>query len=276
MRILVTGGTGHLGHAIVSGLRGEGRRVRVLARRPGFHPGVEWIAGDLATGAGIDDAVAGVDAIVHAATNSPAARRGRLRVADLVHSPADVDLDGTRALLAAAEAAAVARFVHVSIAGLEHMKGLAYTRRKLEAEEIVRSSLIPSSIVRATGFYWLLERLFDGMAEQRVLAVPAHVRMAPVDSDEVAAFVVDGLLAGRTGAESFAGPETLTLVELLEKYLDARGRPRRIRRAPVPRRIQRALTAGSTAPGAPRGTTTWAQWLARRDAAGPAELPLAA
>jgi nucleoside-diphosphate-sugar epimerase len=135
MRVLVTGGTGHLGHAIVSGLCGEGRRVRVLARRPGFHPGVEWIAGDLATGAGIDDAVAGVDAIVHAATNSPAARRGRLRVADLVHSPADVDLDGTRALLAAAEAAAVARFVHVSIAGLEHMKGLAYTRRKLEAEE---------------------------------------------------------------------------------------------------------------------------------------------
>ena len=135
MRILVTGGTGHLGRAIVSGLRGEGHRVRILARRPGFHPGVEWTAGDLATGAGIADAVAGVDAIVHAATNSPAARRGRLRVADLVHSPADVDLDGTRALLAAAEAAAVARFVHVSIAGLEHMKGLAYTRRKLEAEE---------------------------------------------------------------------------------------------------------------------------------------------
>ena len=213
---------------------------------------------------------------MHAATNSPAARRGRLRVADLVHSPADVDLDGTRALLAAAEAAAVARFVHVSIAGLEHMKGLAYTRRKLEAEEIVRSSLIPSSIVRATGFYWLLERLFAGMAEQRVLAVPAHVRMAPVDSDEVAAFVVDGLLAGRTGAETFAGPETLTLVELLEQYLDARGHPRRIRRAPVPRRLQRALTAGSTAPGAPRGTTTWAEWLARRDTAGPAELPLAA
>jgi len=140
----------------------------------------------------------------------------------------------------------------------------------------VRSSLIPSSIVRATGFYWLLERLFAGVAEQRVLAAPAHVSMAPVDSDEFAAFVVDGLLAGRTGAETFAGPETLTLVELLEQYLDARGHPRRIRRAPVPRRLQRALTAGSTAPGAPRGTTTWAQWLARRDTAGPAELPLAA
>jgi uncharacterized protein YbjT (DUF2867 family) len=100
--------------------------------------------------------------------------------------------------------------------------------------------------------------------------------MAPVDSDEFAAFVVDGLLAGRTGVEAFAGPETLTLVELLEQYLDARGRARRIRSAPVPRRLQRALTAGSTAPGAPLGTTTWAQWLARRDTAEPAELPLAA
>src|SRR4029078_11978589 len=110
------------------------------------------------------------------------------------------------------------------------------------------------------------------MAEQRVLAAPAHVSMAPVDSDEFAAFVVDGLLAGRTGAESFAGPETLTLVELLAQYLDGTGRPRRIRRAPVPRRIQRALTAGSTAPGAPRGTTTWAQWLARGHARRAAEL----
>ena len=34
MRILVTGGTGHLGQAIMSGLKREGHQVRILARQP--------------------------------------------------------------------------------------------------------------------------------------------------------------------------------------------------------------------------------------------------
>jgi nucleoside-diphosphate-sugar epimerase len=74
MRVLVTGGTGHLGQTIVSGLERDGHQVRILARRPRHEPAIESIIGDLATGAGVRDAVTGVDAVVHAATNSPAAR----------------------------------------------------------------------------------------------------------------------------------------------------------------------------------------------------------
>lgn len=52
MRLLVTGGTGHLGQAIVSGLKDRGHRVRILARRPRRDPRVEWITGDVASGGG--------------------------------------------------------------------------------------------------------------------------------------------------------------------------------------------------------------------------------
>jgi hypothetical protein len=74
---------------------------------------------------------------------------------------------------------------------------------------------------------------------------------------------------GRSGErEDFAGPQTLTTVELMDQYLRSRGEQRRIRHAPVPKRLQAALTAGNTSATTRRGTTTWAQWLQRSSAAG--------
>lgn len=268
MRILVTGGTGHLGRPIVSALQQQGHQVRVLARNPPRDTEVEYVKGDLATGEGVRAAVVDVDEIVHAATNSPMAQRGRFTFGDLVRSPSDVDVDGTTALLQAAEQAGVAHFVHVSIAGLERQTRMVYARRKLEAEAAVSRSGLPWSIVRASPFYWLMERLCEGMAGQRMLALPAHLTMDPVDSDEFAEYIVAGLAAGRRGAWSdFVGPQVLTLVELMEEYLSARGPERRIRRAPLPKRVQAALSVGETSPFARRGTTTWAEWL-RRSRAG--------
>ena len=264
MNILVTGGTGHLGRAVVAGLRASGHRVRVLARRPGKDPGIDWRQGDLATGEGVADATSGIEAIVHAATHSPAAQRGGLRPLDFVRSPTDVDIDGTKALLAAAEDAAVEHFVHVSIVGLKHMARFPYSRVKLSAEELVQTSAVPWSIVRATGFYWLLDRMLARIVNRPPVLLPAEVRMQPVDSDEFAAVIVESLSDGRRGErEDFAGPEQLTLHEFAEQYLAARGLQRRIWSAPVPRRIQAALTAGSTSPNARLGATTWAQWLRR-------------
>src|SRR5205814_5450169 len=104
----------------------------------------------LATGEGLGEALAEVDGVVHSATNSPAAQRGSFRLRDFLRSPRDVDVNGTSALLAAAEHARVDFFVHVSIVGLEHLKRVPYSRRKLQAEHLVRRSHVPWSIARAT------------------------------------------------------------------------------------------------------------------------------
>jgi uncharacterized protein YbjT (DUF2867 family) len=265
MRILVTGGTGHLGYAITAGLKRDGHQVRILARRPGDDPSVEWVHGDLGTGIDLGPALAGVDTVVHAATNSPAAQRGGFALRDFVRSPTDVDIDGTTALLAAAADASVEHFVHVSIVGLSHMAGInPYSRVKLAAEELVKGSAVPWSIVRATGFFWLLERMLAKMARRRIMMLPADVRMQAVDSDEFADFLVTCLSDGLRGErKDFVGPETLTMGQLAERYLAARGLRRRVWNAPMPRRVKAALDAGNTSTNALHGTTTWGAWLER-------------
>jgi uncharacterized protein YbjT (DUF2867 family) len=93
--------------------------------------------------------------------------------------------------------------------------------------------------------------------------------MAPVDSDDFAGFVAECVEAGARGRQrEFAGPQTLTVTEMVEDYLRAHGLDRRIHRAPIPRSIQDALTAGNTSDSACLGTTTWREWLTRSVASG--------
>jgi uncharacterized protein YbjT (DUF2867 family) len=265
MRILVTGGTGHLGRAITVRLSRDGHQVRILARLPGDDSGVEWVQGDLGAGADIRSALTDVDAVIHAATNSPAAQRGGFRPRDFFRSPTDVDIDGTKALLAAAAQSRVRHFVHVSIVGLPQMARInPYSRVKLAAEEIVKTSPVEWSIVRASGFYWLLERMLTMMARRRFLMLPGEVRIQPVDSDDFADFVVACVSDGWRGERpDFIGPQVLTMRRLAEQYLAARRLHRRVWNAPVPRRIKAALDAGSMSASALQGTTTWAEWLER-------------
>jgi uncharacterized protein YbjT (DUF2867 family) len=265
MTVLVTGGTGHLGRKVVELLLRDGHRVRVLARHPGDDRAVSWIKGDLATGEGIAEGVAGVETIVHAATHSPSAQRGRFKARDLLRSPKDVDIRGTDALVRAAAQASVDHIVHVSIVGLEHTARLPYSRVKLRAEGFVRSGGVPWSIARATPFYWLLERFLDDAAQRRTVRLPRNVRMQCVDSDEFARFLVTCVADGQRGDRmDFAGPEALTMREMAEQYMAARGIEKRIREIGLPARAERAMTAGNTSSSGHRGTTTWAEWL-RRD-----------
>ncbi len=259
--VLVTGGTGHLGKSVVNLLIASGHEIRVLARSPGSDPRIAWIQGDLATGDGIAEAVDNVDAVVHAATWSPAARRGYLLPADLVRTPPDVDVDGTRRLLAEAERADVGHFLHVSIVGLQQVR-LPYARVKLAAEKLVRASSVPWSIVPATSFHWLWHRLFTKQLRLPIWTLPSLL-VQPVDSDDFAEYVVECLTAGPGGdREDFAGPETLTLVELGRQFLGARGEQRRLLRIPVPERLAQAA-GGPAASNARHGTTTWSEWLRR-------------
>src|SRR5438874_12065175 len=75
LNVLVTGGTGTLGRHVVTLLRQSGHRARIFSRQPRGH--VDAVQGDLRTGAGIPEAVAGMEVIVHAAsaTRSPMAAR---------------------------------------------------------------------------------------------------------------------------------------------------------------------------------------------------------
>jgi uncharacterized protein YbjT (DUF2867 family) len=258
--VLVTGGSGHLGRDLVARLKRD-YRVRVLARSPGSDPDVEWIRGDLATGEGIADAIAGTQMVIHAATLSPAARRGYILPKDLWSSPSEVDRDGTARLLENAAAADVGHIVYVSIVGIDKPR-VPYLRRKLEAEYLIRQGSIPWSIARATQFHWLLDRMFGKMARLPIVPLP-DLPVEPVDTTDFADYLVKSIGNGPVGRlTDFGGPEVLRFADAFDQWRQIRERPVRTMRVPLPTAASNALAAMSlSGAGSGRGTVTWADWL---------------
>jgi uncharacterized protein YbjT (DUF2867 family) len=259
--VVVTGGTGHLGRDLVARLKSS-YQVRVLARSAGSDPDVEWIRGDLATGEGIAAALAGSQTLIHAATLSPAARRGYFLPKDMWSSPAEVDRDGTARLLAEATSAGVGHLVYVSIVGIDHPR-VPYLRRKLEAENLVRESPIPWSIARAAQFHWLLDRLLGKMARLPVLPLPSGVSLEPVDTTDFADYLVEAAVKGPGGRlTDFGGPEVLSLSQAFDQWRRIRQRSVRSFAIPLPSRARKAAAAMSLSePGSRHGTVTWADWM---------------
>src|SRR6266487_4687107 len=197
MRVLVTGGTGRLGREVVPPCLQRGWAVRVMSRRPPpGQPGVEWATADLASGTGVREATTGVDVVLHLASLP---YRGRRTDA--------VDIEGTRTLTEAAARAGVGHVIYVSIVGADAIPW-PYFRKKLAAEERLRSGQVAWSIVRATQFYPLLDTMLSWAARLPVLAGPANVPGRPVDPADVAARLITAVDAGPSlGVAEFAGPE---------------------------------------------------------------------
>ena len=147
-RVLVTGGAGGFGRALVPRLIGRGYTVRIMSRRAApAGSAAEWAQADLESGVGLAAALAGVDVVVHAAS-SPA-----------MHTH-QVDVEGTRRLLRAAQAAGVAHLAYISIVGIDNSP-FAYYRHKLAAEALVVESPLPW-ILRATQFHTLIDTFLRG------------------------------------------------------------------------------------------------------------------
>jgi uncharacterized protein YbjT (DUF2867 family) len=257
--VAITGGTGHLGRELVRLLKPT-HKVRVLTRKPGTDPELEWVVGDLGTGAGIQDLVAGASTVVHAATYSPVAQRGFPRPVDFRRSPPDVDVDGTEQLLDAAAAAGARHLLYVSVVGVDR-PALPYLRLKHTAEELVSVADVPWSIARATQFHWLLERMLGRAFRMPLIPLPGALPVQPVDPRDFAADLVDCINTGPSGRRAdFGGPEVLTLREAADIWREVRGSGKRIVEFPAPKRFRR-IAADWTCPDQRRGTTTWAEWL---------------
>jgi len=143
--IAVTGGTGFVGRSLLEVAADRGREVRALARRPQAPlAGVDWIAGDLADREALRDLVAGVEAVIH--------------VAGVVNGPDAAAFEagnvaGTLALIEAAIAAGVPRFVFVSSLSAREPGLSAYGRSKAKAEKLVKASGLDWTIVRPPAIY---------------------------------------------------------------------------------------------------------------------------
>jgi uncharacterized protein YbjT (DUF2867 family) len=244
--VLVTGATGTLGTALVAELANRDHDVRVLVHRTSaeFPPAVQVVRGDVRNPADLAQAFTGVDTVIHAAT-SP------------FRQAKATELDGTRAVLAAAERAG-AHVIYPSIVGVDQLGG-TYYQAKWQAEQLV-SAARHWTIQRATQLHPTL----DGMLSHRVFPVTAHLAFQPLDAGDLAdclAGLVDAGPAGR--ADDIGGPQILPLRDLTAARQAATGN--RTLLIPVPALGPlRTLDAGhQLSPDHARGKITWQQWLSR-------------
>jgi uncharacterized protein YbjT (DUF2867 family) len=247
MTVLVTGASGTLGTAVLPRLVKDGHDVRPTSRRA--RPG--WVAADLLTGAGLTGAVRGVDAIVQLAT---APRKTR-----------ETDVDGTRRLLAAAKTAGVRHVLFVSINGIDRAP-LGYYRLKIAAEDAVKASGVPYTIVRATQFPSLVDTLLTVSGKLGPVIVDTSFVVQPVHVDDVAERIAAMLAAGPHGETiEFGGPEVLRFDRLVREWQSARGTKRPVWSLRLPGSLARAVRGGAlTTTARPAGTRTWRDYLAAR------------
>lgn len=261
MKVLLTGATGYLGRPLVRSLLAAGHDVRALSRReqPG-QAGVEWVRGDLKTGEGIAESVAGVEAVVHAATLS-GIQNGQAKMRYVLFHPAHTDVGGAQRLVDAAGDPGVSHFIFTSIVGVDKVP-MGYWKHKVEAEAIVVGSGLPYTIARATQFFELVDATVRYALKYPIAMMPRVQRVQPIDPGDAARLIAP--LVDRepvSGIVNFGGPEEMTMGEAADAWLEQRGVRRRIRGMPLPGRIGKALASGALCTEDQSGTITWREWL---------------
>ena len=270
MKALVTGATGFVGSHLVEALLRNGAEVTALARSPDKAAmlsalGVQVIAGHLHDQPALAQATQGQDIIYH--------------VAGAVAARSEVEFlranrDGTRNIVAAAEAAEMPRFVLVSslAAGGPSPRGLpfdgseaprpvtAYGRSKLAGEQVVSASRLPWSIVRPPIVY--------GPRDREVLKVFRVVRLgiAPVFGDGAqelsavhAADLATALIAAGQAVKpgriyNACHPEIFTSAEFSRAVGAAMGRS--VSTLRIPRLLGRAILSVTEVSARVAGQTT--------------------
>jgi uncharacterized protein YbjT (DUF2867 family) len=246
VRIAIAGSTGNIGARAVAVLERDGHDVVRISRSLGV---------DLSTGDGLDDALAGVEAVVDV-TNASAADRDET-VAYLGNT--------TRNLLAAEERAGVRHHVLLSIAGIERIDGNAHYAGKREQERLVAAGPVPWTIVPATQFHDFAEMVAswterDGVATIAPLLVQP---IAPADVAAVLAEIATGEPQGRY--VDVAGPETQDLVDMARRTHRTRGRT--VKLVPTWSAVFGTTMAGNVllpGEGARIAPTTFEEWLAEQ------------
>ncbi len=254
MRVLVTGGTGTLGRAIMTSALAKRMTLRMCSRQPrpdNISDDIEWAACDFVTGRDLAEGLAGVEAIIHAASDP--------RRVD------EVDIQGTARLIDAARRAGVAHLIYISIVGINAIP-YAYYQRKVEVESIVMNGGLPWTVLRTTQFHPFIDALLSAAARvPLVLPLPAGFVVQSVAVEEVADRLLHAALDGPGGRlRDFGGPEVLSLRAMARAWKAARGVRKPIVSVPLFGRTAAAFRAGrNTVANGNYGMLTWEEWLER-------------
>ncbi|WP_448659976.1 NAD-dependent epimerase/dehydratase family protein [Sphingomonas sp. CJ99] len=181
MIIALTGGTGFVGTRLIELATRNGHDVRALTRRDQpERPGVTWVPGALDRPDSLTALVSGAGAAIH--------------VAGVVNAPDRAgfvlgNIDGTQAMVDAAKAAGVRRFVHVSSLSAREPNLSVYGWSKAEGDKRVMASGLDWTIVRPPAIYGpgdheMLEMF--RLARRGLVPLPPPGRFSTIHVDDLA------------------------------------------------------------------------------------------
>jgi uncharacterized protein YbjT (DUF2867 family) len=250
-KIAVAGATGRVGSHTVDVLRQQGYDVVEIARAHGV---------DVITGEGLAEALAGVEAVIDAATGPSPEER----------AATEFFTTAARNLQQLGEHAGVQRIVVVSIIGTDRFTG-GYGAAKIAHERSHLDGPVPVHILRASQFHEFVEQLVDWGRQGDVSRMPVmrtQLVAARSVADELAALAPDPARFAAAGAgaiSEIAGPREERLAEMGKLVVARRGEPLTIEEVSNPDDPDREINEeGGLLPGpdAKLAGPTFEQWLA--------------
>ena len=243
-RIAVTGATGRVGHHVVEVLTERGHDVVPISRTNGV---------DVITGEGLDEALAGVECIVDAATGPSPEQQ----------AATEFFTTAAKNLQEAGERAGVQRIIVVSIINTDRLKG-GYAIAKVAHERAMLSGPIPARVLRAAQFHEFVEQLVQWGTQGDVAYVPemrTQLVAARTVAEALADLAVDSTAAPGPTLE-VAGPREESLVEMAKLLVARRGNCLRVEAVSDPVDGD-ANESGVLLPGpdARLGGPTFEEWL---------------
>jgi uncharacterized protein YbjT (DUF2867 family) len=228
MKVLVTGGTGVIGHGVVKVLVERGHSVRLLSRQAdkderASGDRVEAWKGDVSDSTSVRGSAAGCDAVLHIAGIA-------------VEQPPEgtfdrVNVQGTINILTEAWASGVKRLVNLSSLGAE--RGASdYHKSKLAAEELVKSFEGNWTIVRPGNVYGPGDEVISVLVKMvRSLPVMPMVGFGaepfqPIWHEDLAEALVRILERDDLGNQTLevTGTETTSMRDLVDRIREITGR----------------------------------------------------
>lgn len=227
--ILVTGGTGFIGRALVRHLADAGYQVRILLRASPNSPNLPYSVPVEVAVSGLNDlrglraAMVGVDTVYHLA-----GAEWRGAYASLM----ETDIQGTQSVVAAAADAKVKRIFFVSHLGADRASAYPVFKAKAIAEEYIRRSGIDYTILRTAIIFGRNDGFTTGLAQlllsiPRIFLVPGDGEslLQPLWVEDLATCLTWALADPRTHNQMYeiGGPEYLTFNQVVQTIIDALG-----------------------------------------------------
>jgi uncharacterized protein YbjT (DUF2867 family) len=231
--IVVAGGSGFIGRAVVRRLREAGSEVVVMTAHPDRSGpvierlGARAVRGDVLDPSSLDAALAGAETVVQTLTfpTFPVEKPSK------GYTFEEFDHRGTERMARAAARSGVAKYVFVSGVGADPSSPKPWYRAKWFGEEALRATGVPHTILRPSWAYGPEDRALNRFVTfyRRLPFVPVvgdgGQRLQPVFVDDVAEAVAGSVEpAGPAGTFEIGGPEVMPMNEVLITMMDVMGR----------------------------------------------------